>query len=304
MSQIQPIGYWEQNRDVYDSTRSNDEIRQTTHIDNKLTRSDGSVEVRHGNTILLCTINGPMTGDRSKQLNDKAYIELNLHMTPAQPSTIAHELMMTLYDNETYDIYLTRHLKELATHIIDVDLYPRAKIVVSFEIINHDGSLLTTCANALMQCIYNSGVAAKSTFLSFTIAKILFNDEILYKFDPTLADEAYSEGLLTMTIENPKFIHNFENGTSQDKVEYFMKILKSLQRKRNMDENDGEKNEQHVGQKAKYSKEQVLEMIDAVQQEPQIINFISQKQWSANQLQHAMGLIVTKWMELSAKLRE
>jgi hypothetical protein len=258
-----------------------------------------------------------MKGDRPKQRDNSAYIELNLKLVPIPPSTSQHKLILQLYNQDTYDVYLKHHLLELAEHVIDLKAYPRQKIVVSFEILSNDGSLLSICTNAFMKCVINSGIAAKSMGMAYSVAKIAHNDETIYKFDPTLHDEVSSSGLLTMTLENLQYLHDIVSGESFEKRQFLRTKIHQLKQQLKtgtalMNDNEVVANASKDGSSVNNAMKlaavdaelkQYVKELSEISDEPKIIQFESTKEWSSDELEECMTLIIQKWIQDDQNLR-
>lgn len=288
-----PIGYWDRN-EVYDNTRGNTDLRPVVLHHNKLTRSDGSVEYRQGQTIVFCTTNGPLPCEGGRQSKDRAIVEVNLHLTPIPPSTVnfAHAQKLhympdanntNAYAN-TYKSLLTKQLHELATTLLELKSYPKQKFVVSFDVLSQDGSLLSALSNAFIQTVFNSGVPANLTTYTVTCARVCYNEEIFYKLDPTLAQEADALGLLTISFKMPNYVHNVLDGSSIERTQ----ALKLLEKQ--------EFDEEH---KNKKNKPQFESTID---EKPEIVQMYSEKAWKSTELFEAIEICTKKFQEEAIRL--
>ncbi|XP_063902340.1 exosome complex component RRP46-like [Zophobas morio] len=96
-------------------------------------------------------------------------------------------------------------LQAIAEEIIIRTLFPRTTISIVLQIIDHNGSLLSCCINAMALALVDAGVPLKCLFTAATCALLEGSDEEKLLLDPDLQEEQSSSCHATLCFcSNPK----------------------------------------------------------------------------------------------------
>lgn len=136
-----------------DGRRWNELRRFECQINTHPNSSDGSSYVEHGNTKVVCLVEGPMEPKLMQQLND-CTIEVAVNVTNfltferkkrGRNDRRVQELATTL--ERTFD-------QSIMTH-----LYPRTLIKISLTVLAQDGGVLLALVNAMTLALIDAGIA-------------------------------------------------------------------------------------------------------------------------------------------------
>nr|XP_033810857.1 exosome complex component RRP46 [Geotrypetes seraphini] len=152
---------------------------------NLLSRPDGSASFLQGDTSVLAGIYGPAEVKVSKEIFDKATLEVILKPKIGLPAVQEK--------NQEQIIRNTCEAVVLAT------LHPRTSITIVLQVVSDAGSLLACCLNAACMGLLDAGLPMKSLFCGVTCA---LDSERGIILDPTDKQEKESRALLTFAIDS------------------------------------------------------------------------------------------------------
>ncbi|XP_041035304.1 exosome complex component RRP46 [Carcharodon carcharias] len=150
-----------------------------------LSRPDGSACFTQGDTTVLAAVYGPAEVKVSKEIFDKATLDVFLKPKVGLP-TVAEKSKEQMIRNTCEATILTA-------------LHPRSSITVVLQVIHDSGSLLSCCLNAACMALMDAGLPMKSVFCGVTCV-IDSNGDIL--LDPTTKIEKEAAAVLTFSIDS------------------------------------------------------------------------------------------------------
>ncbi|XP_029474904.1 exosome complex component RRP46 [Rhinatrema bivittatum] len=151
---------------------------------NLLSRPDGSAAFLQGDTSVLAGVYGPAEVKVSKEIFDKATLEVILKPKVGLPA-VQEKNQEQMIRNTCEAVVLTA-------------LHPRTSITIVLQVVSDAGSLLACCLNAACMGLLDAGLPMKSLFCGVTCALDSEGGIIL---DPTDKQEKESRALLTFAIE-------------------------------------------------------------------------------------------------------
>ncbi|GCC31401.1 exosome complex component RRP46 [Chiloscyllium punctatum] len=150
-----------------------------------LSRPDGSACFTQGDTTVLAAVYGPAEVKVSKEIFDKATLDVLLKPKVGLPS-VSEKSKEQMIRNTCEATILTA-------------LHPRSSITVVLQVIHDSGSLLACCLNAACMALMDAGLPMKSVFCGVTCV-IDSNGDIL--LDPTTKMEKEAAAVLTFSIDS------------------------------------------------------------------------------------------------------
>ncbi|XP_053577613.1 exosome complex component RRP46 [Bombina bombina] len=150
-----------------------------------LTRPDGSATFVQGDTSVLAGVYGPAEIKVSREIYDKATLEVILRPKVGLPAV-----------QEKNQEQLIR---ETCESVIIGALHPRTSITIILQVISDAGSLLSCCLNAACMSLMDAGLPMKSLFCGVTCA--LDSDGNL-TLDPTAKQHKESRTVLTFALDS------------------------------------------------------------------------------------------------------
>ncbi|KAI9099431.1 ribosomal protein S5 domain 2-type protein [Phlyctochytrium arcticum] len=137
-----------QSRSRPDKRKSSNEMRPFYCSSGLLSRSDGSVRFKSGDTAVLSSIYGPMEVKIKDEKLDKATIEV-IFKPAAGPQT-------------TKERFSERMIRETLESAILGGLHPRTMIRVTLQVLTDDGGILATALNAATLSLVDAGIPLRS----------------------------------------------------------------------------------------------------------------------------------------------
>ncbi|XP_072287339.1 exosome complex component RRP46 [Pyxicephalus adspersus] len=150
-----------------------------------LSRPDGSANFLQGATSVLAGVYGPAEIKVSKEMHDKATVEVMVRPKVGLPA-IQEKSQEQL-------------IRETCESVINGTLHPRTSITIVLQIINDDGSLLSCCLNAACMALIDAGIPMRGLFCAVTCALPV---EDLLIVDPNLKEQKESRAVLTIAMES------------------------------------------------------------------------------------------------------
>ncbi|XP_062916035.1 exosome complex component RRP46 [Mobula hypostoma] len=150
-----------------------------------LSRPDGSASFTQGDTTVLAAVYGPAEVKVSKEIFDKATLDVLLKPKVGLPG-VAEKSKEQMIRNTCEATILTA-------------LHPRSSITVVLQVIHDSGSLLSCCLNATCMALMDAGLPMKSVFCGITC--VIDSDRNII-LDPTTAMEKGAAAILTFSIDS------------------------------------------------------------------------------------------------------
>ncbi|CAL9684385.1 unnamed protein product [Knipowitschia caucasica] len=152
---------------------------------NLLSRPDGSASFVQGDTSVLAGMYGPAEVKVSKEIYDRATLEVLIQPKVGLPSVRERSLEQCV--RETCEASLLSFL------------YPRSSLTLILQVVHDDGSLLSCLLNGACMALMDAGLPMSCLFCGVTCA-INADGEIIT--DPTAAQEKQCRAILTFAIDS------------------------------------------------------------------------------------------------------
>ncbi|XP_062408477.1 exosome complex component RRP46 [Sardina pilchardus] len=152
---------------------------------NLLSRPDGSASFIQGNTNVLAAVYGPAEVKVSKEIYDRATLEVLIQPKVGLPGV--RERAREQCVRETCEAALLS------------SLHPRSSLTLILQEIHDDGSLLACCLNAACMALMDAGLPMSCLFCGITCV-INMDGQII--IDPTLQQEKETRALMTFAIDS------------------------------------------------------------------------------------------------------
>ncbi|KAL7975760.1 hypothetical protein Chor_010482 [Crotalus horridus] len=150
-----------------------------------LSRPDGSVSWMQGDTSVLVGVYGPTEVKVSKEIYDKATLEVLLRPKVGLPGV--------------YEKSREQMIKKTCEAVVLGNLHPRSSVMVVLQVIADAGSLLSSCLNAACVGLVDAGLPMSSLFCGVTCALDAGGNILL---DPTAKQEKGAPAVLTFAIDS------------------------------------------------------------------------------------------------------
>ncbi|KAL1460850.1 hypothetical protein WDU94_012790, partial [Cyamophila willieti] len=132
---------------------------------NILSRSDGSVILSHGNTVVIASMYGPVEAKIQKTLIDKASVEV-VFRPKTGLSFVQDRLKESVIKSTCESALLTM-------------IHPRTSVILTIQELQDEGSLLACCINAACLALINSGISMRFTIAAVSCIINVDNEIIL-----------------------------------------------------------------------------------------------------------------------------
>ncbi|XP_061683381.1 exosome complex component RRP46 isoform X2 [Syngnathoides biaculeatus] len=152
---------------------------------NLLSRPDGSASFIQGDTSVLAAVYGPAEVKVSKEIYDRATLEVIIQPKVGLPSVKERAQEQCVRESCEASLLLSFH--------------PRSSLTLVLQELHNDGSLLSCYLNASCMAMMDAGLPMSCLFCGVTCA-IHTDGRIIT--DPTAAQEAESRALLTFAIDS------------------------------------------------------------------------------------------------------
>ena len=123
----------------------------------ELTQADGSASLTQGNTSVLAAVYGPCEVKMSKEILDKATVEVICKPKAGLPKCA--------------DKFREQHIRQVFQTSLLVYLHPRSSITIVLQEREDDGGYLGSCINAACLALLDAGVSMK--FLVAAVTAII-----------------------------------------------------------------------------------------------------------------------------------
>uniref|UniRef100_UPI00358F303C exosome complex component RRP46 isoform X1 n=1 Tax=Myxine glutinosa TaxID=7769 RepID=UPI00358F303C len=150
-----------------------------------LSRADGSASCSRGDTTVLAAVYGPAEVKHSREISDKATVEVILKGKCGFPGVI-----------EKSQEHMIRGVVE---GTVLTGLHPRTSITLVLQVIQDSGSLLACCMNATSLALIDAGLPMRWFFCG--IACALYADGSI-SLEPVTSQEMESQALMTFVLDS------------------------------------------------------------------------------------------------------
>ncbi|XP_053865617.1 exosome complex component RRP46 [Malaclemys terrapin pileata] len=150
-----------------------------------LGRPDGSAAFLQGDTSVLAGLYGPAEVKVSKELYDKATVEVLLKPKVGLPGV--------------FEKNREQLIRKTCEAVILGALHPRTSISIVLQVISDAGALLACCLNAACMGLMDAGLPMKSLFCGVTCA---LDATGAISLDPTAKQEKEARAVLTFAISS------------------------------------------------------------------------------------------------------
>jgi len=165
--------------------RYSSELRSMRCEQSLLNKTDGSASFMQGNTQVIAAAYGPAEVRASKELIDKATLEVVFRPKVGMPGC-AEKLMERVIRNSCDPIVLTSR-------------HPRSSLTVVIQLVQDCGSLLSCAINAACMAMVDAGFPMKCLVCSVSCA-LSENGDI--QLDPTLEQEKSASAVMTFAFDS------------------------------------------------------------------------------------------------------
>ncbi|XP_003968627.1 exosome complex component RRP46 [Takifugu rubripes] len=166
---------------------SNVTLRDFSCEQSLLSRPDGSSSFMQGDTSVLAGVYGPAEVKVSKEIYDRATLEVLIQPKVGLPSVKERSQ--------------EQNVRETCEASLLLSLHPRSSLTLVLQVLHDDGSLLSCFLNAACMALMDAGLPMSCLFCGVTCA-IAVDGEIIT--DPTAAQEKECRALLTFAIDSKK----------------------------------------------------------------------------------------------------
>ncbi|XP_077397645.1 exosome complex component RRP46 isoform X2 [Festucalex cinctus] len=166
-------------------SQSSVSLREFGCEQNLLSRPDGSASFTQGDTSVLAAVYGPAEVKVSKEIYDRATLEVIIQPKVGLPSV-----------KERAQEKCVRESCEASVLLF---LHPRSSLTIVLQELHNDGSLLSSYLNAACMAMMDAGLPMSCLFCGVTCA-IHPDGRIIT--DPSAAQEAESRALMTFAIDS------------------------------------------------------------------------------------------------------
>lgn len=160
-------------------------LRQLSSTLGDLSRPDGDATVSQGDTCVTSAVYGPGEVKVTKELLDKATIDVVYKPKSGLPGCA--------------EKFLERTIRNSCETVILGNLHPRSSISITVQEIQNRGSLLSCCINSACMALLDSGVSMQYLMAAVTCA---INDNGSIIMDPNTLQEQSAVAVLTFVFEN------------------------------------------------------------------------------------------------------
>lgn len=150
-----------------------------------LSQPDGSASFIQGDTSVLAGVYGPAEVKVSKEIYDRATLEVLIQPKVGLPSV--RERSQEQCVRETCEASLLSFL------------HPRSSLTLILQVVHDDGSLLSCSLNAACMALMDAGLPMNCLFCGVTCA---INSDGQILTDPTAAQEKECRAILTFAIDS------------------------------------------------------------------------------------------------------
>lgn len=150
-----------------------------------LSQPDGSASFIQGDTSVLAGVYGPAEVKVSKEIYDRATLEVLIQPKVGLPSV--RERSQEQCVRETCEASLLSFL------------HPRSSLTLILQVVHDDGSLLSCSLNAACMALMDAGLPMNCLFCGVTCA---INSDGQILTDPTAAQEKEYRAILTFAIDS------------------------------------------------------------------------------------------------------
>ncbi|ESN93464.1 hypothetical protein HELRODRAFT_88777 [Helobdella robusta] len=164
------------------------EIRKSSCRLAFLSKSDGSVKLKHGQTSVVAAVNGPLDVKIIKEQVDKMNVDI----------IFKYKTESKAKNQRTME----KLIQQICECSVLVKNFPRTNLTIALQELEDDGSLLACCINATCLALLDACIPMKQLFAAVSVCFNKVDDTIT--IDPTLSQESQYPGV-TFVFNNGKF---------------------------------------------------------------------------------------------------
>ncbi|KAK2912984.1 exosome complex component RRP46 [Channa argus] len=164
---------------------SNVTLREFGCEQSLLSRPDGSASFIQGDTSVLAAVYGPAEVKVSKEIYDRATLEVLIQPKVGLPSVRERSQEQCLRESCEASLLLSLH--------------PRSSLTLILQVLHDDGALLSSFLNAACMALMDAGLPMSCLFCGVTCA---IDADGCIITDPTAAQEKKSRALMTFAIDS------------------------------------------------------------------------------------------------------
>ncbi|KAI8817469.1 ribosomal protein S5 domain 2-type protein [Fimicolochytrium jonesii] len=168
-----------------DKRQSAHELRPFYCSSALLSRADGSVRFKFGDTAVLCSVFGPMEVKIRDEKLDKATVEVIVKTASGQTSTT--EMLYGAMIRQTVEASI------LAA------LHPRTLIRIVLQVLTDDGGIIPSAVNAATLALIDAGIPLRAVPAGVTC--MIAQDGVLL-LDPSLVELESAKSIHTFVFDN------------------------------------------------------------------------------------------------------
>lgn len=203
MDGMRLIVYWKSiiRRSMTEST--SDQRRDRKCELGYLQKADGSCMYSLGGTVVLASVNGPGDLRSTKQLSDRALIEVYFHARIGGAVSASNSSTAEQRNVE-------RILKSVCESCILTKQFPRSTVVITVQELHDDGSLVAAAAiNSACLALLDAGIPLRTVFAAVTCV-LTSNEMIVVEPDSKMEEikakmvfvfESHGEALTSCSVE-------------------------------------------------------------------------------------------------------
>lgn len=200
-----------------DGRSSNSILRPFAAQVSCLSRADGSCKFSSGSTTILAAVFGPAAPRiASRGRNDQAIVAVVFKYASKMSSASSVSHYLPGYGSKEREI--ERFLGDALQGCVDTHHYPRTIIEVVLQVINADGSVVSTALNAAVLALMDAGVRMHRIPIGTTCLVKKIDSGLKLIFDPTAEEESnreYSAIVLATTTTDK---NHDDTTTKEDQV--------------------------------------------------------------------------------------
>lgn len=151
----------------------------------QLSRPDGDVKLMQGDTVVTTGIYGPGEVRITKEILDKATVEVIYKPKSGLPGCA--------------DKMFERTIRNTCETVLLTALHPRSSITIVIQEMQNSGSFLSCCVNASCLALLDASVSMKYLVAAVTCA---INEDSKLLIDPSDKEEKQSLASLTFVFDN------------------------------------------------------------------------------------------------------
>ena len=181
---------------------------RTMTFKQSIQNADGSCFISHGNTKLLNSVHGPhQHTTQSTALSDRA--QLSIDLTSSSFSS--------KYKRDKKILQYNRNIGLIFNSVVFVDLFPKTEITIQIQVLQVDGSLLSSAINSTTLALIDAGIPMSDYVVASTCG--FFNNEYLHDLNHDEESDIPSVVVAMLGRSGKILMVNLEKSVGVDDVE-------------------------------------------------------------------------------------